>query len=59
MMTKETQLKTLYTLGALLLGGGLFTGLIPENMHAQADVCMTYLLMHSWLPSAKKPGQQG
>lgn len=58
-MTKENLLKTVYTLGALLLGGALSLGVVPPQAHDSAGMAMTYLLMHSWLPSAKKPGQQG
>jgi hypothetical protein len=50
---KPKQLKAVYTIAALLLGGAVSLHLVPPALEPSAEMALTYLLMHSFLPSAK------
>jgi hypothetical protein len=58
-MQKTTLLKTLYTGGAVVLGGLLALHVIPESLSVAVTPVMAYLVLHSFLPSAKTGSPQG
>lgn len=58
-MTRPNTLKLLYTAGAVVLGGLLSAGVVPPALQGTAQGALVYLVMHSYLPSAKTGAPQG
>jgi zinc transporter ZupT len=58
-MSRTNVLKTLYTAGAIVLAGLIGLHVLPKGFEVEAAGAMTYLVMHSWLPSAKTGAPQG
>lgn len=58
-MKQTTALKVMYTGAAVVLGGMLAVHVIPASLSVFADSAMAYLVLHSFLPSAKSGSPQG
>jgi hypothetical protein len=58
-MTKETGLKIIYSVGAVVVSGFLSLHLLPAAFVGYAQGLVAYLLAHSALPSAKTGKAQG
>jgi hypothetical protein len=56
---KTKLLKGIYTAGAVVLAGVIALKLVPASLDMEAHGALVYLLLHSWLPSAKTGAPQG
>jgi hypothetical protein len=58
-MDKTKLLKGLYTGAAVVLGGLMYLHLVPDTLTQFSGGTMVYLVLHSFLPSAKTGAPQG
>jgi zinc transporter ZupT len=58
-MDKTQLLKWVYTGGAVILGGLMYLHLVPDTLTQFSGGTMVYLVLHSFLPSAKTGALQG